>query len=255
MIEVKSLKKKFIKFETKKDKKEFYAVNDISFIANKGEIIGILGPNGAGKTTLLRMISGIMEPTEGTVSFDEMNYKKSEIDIKKSIAYLSGNTKIYHNISAYELLEMCAEFYGIKDNISKKIKEISNILEMDKFLYNRIENLSTGQTQRVNIARCLIHNPDYYILDEATSGLDIISSQIILDFIKNEKQKGKTILYSTHYMEEAENICDRVIMINGGKVINAGTPNEIKNITGTTNLRDAFFRLIEVNNNGGQHEE
>ena len=115
---------------------------------------------------------------------------------------------------------------------------------MDQFLYNKIENLSTGQTQKVNIARCLIHNPKYYILDEATTGLDIISSQIILDFIKKEREKGKTIIYSTHYMEEAENICDRVIMINKGRIIKSGTPSDIKKDTNTTNLRDAFFAMI-----------
>ena len=115
---------------------------------------------------------------------------------------------------------------------------------MEGFLYGKIANLSTGQTQRVNIARCLVHNPKYYILDEATTGLDIISSQIILDFIKEEKKKGKTILYSTHYMEEAENICDKVIMINKGVVIKTGTPDEIKRDTNTTNLRDSFFSLV-----------
>ena len=115
---------------------------------------------------------------------------------------------------------------------------------MDSFLYNRIENLSTGQMQRVNIARCLVHDPKYYILDEATSGLDIISSQIILEFIKKEREKGKTILYSTHYMEEAENICDRVVMIDQGIVIEEGTPKEILRRTKTSNLRDAFFTLI-----------
>lgn len=134
------------------------------------------------------------------------------------IAYLSGNTKIYGTISPYELLKMCAEIYDVPTSeIDTRIKEISKILNMDSFLYNRIEKLSTGQTQRVNIARCMIHNPKYYILDEATSGLDIITSQIILNFIKDEKEKGKTILYSTHYMEEAENICDKIIMINKGK--------------------------------------
>ena len=163
---------------------------------------------------------------------------------------MSGNTKIYNYFSTYELLEMCGDIYGVdRDVLEKRIKDISKRLEMDDFLYNRIENLSTGQTQRVNIARCLIHDPKYYILDEATSGLDIISSQIILDFIKEEKKKGKTILYSTHYMEEAENICDRVIMINKGVVIKEGTPDEVRKDTKTSNLRDAFFKLI-----GGKHE-
>ena len=140
---------------------------------------------------------------------------------------------------------MCALIYDVpKDKIEDRIKEISKILNIDSFLYNKIANLSTGQTQRVNIARCLIHDPKYYILDEATTGLDIISSQIILDFIKQEKSRGKTVLYSTHYMEEAENICDRVIMINKGEVINSGTPDKIRKDTNTTNLRDAFFAMV-----------
>lgn len=250
MIKVNDLKKKFVKQKNKKEKMEFYAVNGVSFEANEGEIVGILGPNGAGKTTLLRMVAGIMNPTSGDVQFDDMNYKRDEIKIKKSLAYLSGNTKIYNSISPYELLRMCAEFYEVKkDEIDNRIQEISRILEMDKFLYSRIGNLSTGQTQRVNIARCLIHDPKYYILDEATSGLDIISSQIILDFMKSEKKKGKCVLYSTHYMEEAENICDRVIMINHGNIIKEGTPAEIRKATKTSNLRDAFFALIGSDNN------
>lgn len=251
MLKVENLKKKFIRYNAKKQKEEFYADNGISFEAHEGEIIGILGPNGAGKTTLLRMIAGILEPTEGTIEFDNLNYSKNEIEIKKNIAYLSGNTKIYNTLTPYELLKMCAEIYEVdKKTIDKRIKSIAKELDMESFLYNRIANLSTGQTQRVNIARCLVHNPKYYILDEATSGLDIISSQVILDFIKKEKQKGKTILYSTHYMEEAENICDYVIMINKGIIIKEGTPEEIKNSTKKTNLRDAFFALI-----GGKEDE
>ena len=245
MIKVDNLKKKFIRYKNKKEKEEFYADNGITFEANDGEIIGILGPNGAGKTTLLRMIAGILEPTEGSISFDGLNYKDNEIEIKQEIAYLSGNTKIYNTLSCYELLHMCADIYDVPEKqAEERIKDISKILNMDGFLYNKIGNLSTGQTQRTNIARCLVHNPKYYILDEATTGLDIISSQIILDFMKAEKQKNKTILYSTHYMEEAENICDRVIMINKGIVINEGTPEKIKEETNTTNLRDAFFKMI-----------
>lgn len=245
MLQAKDLKKKFVKINDKKERQEFYADNGISFKANKGEVVGILGPNGAGKTTLLRMIAGILEPTEGVIDFNGLNYEKDEISIKKKIAYLSGNTKIYRTLTTYELLKMCGDFYEVEKNkIEQRITEIAKLLEMDNFLHQRIENLSTGQMQRVNIARCLVHDPEYYILDEATSGLDIISSQIILDFIKEEKKKGKTILYSTHYMEEAENICDYVVMINKGVVMKEGTPEEIKKATKTTNLRDAFFALI-----------
>lgn len=250
MINVKNVTKKFIKTNKKKERQEFTAVDNLSFNVKEGEILGILGPNGAGKTTLLRMIAGIMTPNTGNITIDDLMYEKNETDIKKMIAYLSGNTKIYGTISPYELLKMCAEIYDVPaSEIDTRIKKISQILNMDAFLYNRIEKLSTGQTQRVNIARCMVHNPKYYILDEATSGLDIITSQIILNFIKSEKEKGKTILYSTHYMEEAENICDMIIMVNKGKIITTGTPEQIKKETKTTNLRDAFFTLV-----GDEHE-
>ena len=252
MIVVEHVTKNFERFNNKREKEEFFADNDISFQANDGEIIGILGPNGAGKTTLLRMIAGILEPTEGSITFDGMNYQNQEIEIKEKIAYLSGNTKLYETLTCYELLKMCCDIYNVeKEQEDRRIEEVAKVLKMESFLHNKIANLSTGQTQKVNIARCLVHDPKYYILDEATTGLDIISSQIILDFIKKERKKKKTILYSTHYMEEAENICDRVIMINKGKVIKSGTPEEIKKATKTTNLRDAFFALI----GGGLDEE
>lgn len=251
MIQVKHVTKQFIRNKNKHQKESFYADEDLTFDAKDGEIIGILGPNGAGKTTLLRMIAGILEPTSGTITFDGKKYQENEIEIKQNIAYLSGNTKLYDTLSCYELLKMCCDIYGISEQDSqKRIEKISKILKMEPFLYNKIANLSTGQTQKVNIARCFIHDPKYYILDEATTGLDIISSQIILDFIKKEKKRGKTILYSTHYMEEAENICDRVFMIHKGKMLRIGTPKEIKKETNTTNLRDAFFQLI-----GGASDE
>jgi len=245
MIEVKDIKKKFIKDMPGKKKEEFYANKGISFEAKEGEIVGILGPNGAGKTTLLRIIAGIMEPNSGNIIIDNMKYSNNDLDIKRKIAFLSGNTKLYKDISPVELLMMCGEYYDVdKKELNSRIEEIIDRFDMSFFKNQKISDLSTGQTQRVGIARCLVHNPKYYILDEPTSGLDIISSQVILDFIKEEKKNGKTILYSTHYMEEAENICDRVILIHKGKVIATGTPKEIEKDTKTTNLRDAFFSLI-----------
>ena len=245
MIEVKNVSKVFTKQVSKKEKKEFKADDNISFSAKEGEIVGILGPNGAGKTTLLRMIAGIMTPTSGDVIIDDLNYKKNPIEIKKKISFLSGNTKLYKDISPYELLKMCGEYYDMEASaIEERIKLISEQFNLEKFLHQKIGNLSTGQGQRVGIARCIIHDPKYYILDEATSGLDIISSQVILEFVKKERDNGKCILYSTHYMEEAENICDRVILVHEGKIIKTGTPDQIEKDTNTSNLRDAFFALI-----------
>lgn len=245
MIEVKNVSKEFTKKISPKETIKFLADNNISFTAKEGEVVGIIGPNGAGKTTLLRMIAGIMTPTTGTIELDGKSYKESSTEIKKTIAFLTGNTKLYKDISPYELLKMCGEYYDIpKEQLEKRIDDIIKRFNMENFKHQRIETLSTGQYQRTGISRCLIHNPKYYILDEPTSGLDVISSKVILDFVKEEKEKGKCILYSTHYMEEAENICDKIIMINKGQVISIGTPEEIRKKTKTTNLRDSFFALI-----------
>lgn len=248
MLKVENITKEFTKKTSEKETITFLANDNISFTAKPGEVVGILGPNGAGKTTLLRIIAGIMEPSKGTVTIDDKTYKKDSIEIKKEIAYLSGNTKIYKDISPYELLEMTASYYGLsKKEYQKKIKEISNKFNMTSFLHQRIGTLSTGQYQRTSISRCLIHNPKYYILDEPTSGLDVISSKTIIDFIKEMKKENKCILYSTHYMEEAENICDKIVMINKGKIIIEGNKEEIFRKTKTTNLRDSFFALVGDN--------
>lgn len=245
MLEVRNVTKKFVKKNKNNQSEEFLADNNISFTAKEGEVVGIIGPNGAGKTTLLRMIAGIMEPTSGEVLIDNKTHQEDMIGIKKKIAFLSGNTKLYKDISPYELLEMTGSYYEVdKKTLEKRIKAIVKKFNMESFIHQKIATLSTGQYQRTSIARCLVHNPEYYILDEATSGLDVISSKSILDFIKEVKEENKCIIYSTHYMEEAENICDKIVMINKGKVIAQGTPTEICKKTKTTNLRDSFFALI-----------
>lgn len=248
MIIIDNISKKFLKTNNKKTS-EFYAVNNISLNIEEGKIYGILGQNGAGKTTLLRMIAGIMTPTSGSVTIDGLNYQDNAEEIKKDLAFLSGNTKLYENITPKELLSIFGQIYGInKKDLNSRITKISNLLDMKDFIDSKIGNLSTGQIQRTNIARCFLHDPKYYILDEATTGLDVMSSQIIIDFIKEEKKRGKTIIYSTHYMEEAENICDEIMFINKGKEIIKTTPEKAKKITKTSNLRDAFFKLIGGNN-------
>ncbi len=249
MIEIKNITKSFTKQTNKKEYTTFLADNNITFEAKEGEVVGILGPNGAGKTTLLRMISGIMKPDKGTITIDNMTYQNNNEKIKKIIAFMSGNTKLYKDISPYELLKMCGAYYQVpQQELEQIIQNIIKRFNMETFAHQRIENLSTGQYQRTCIARCLVHNPKYYILDEATSGLDVISSKTILDFINEEKAKGKCILYSTHYMEEAENICDRLILINKGQIIASGTSKQILKETKTTNIRDAFLKIIGENN-------
>lgn len=251
MIQTNQICKVFRRTE-KKDKKEivrdFYAVDHISLIANPGEVLGILGPNGAGKTTLLRMMGNLMEPSEGSVVICDATGQElsNTIDKKKQIGYLSGNTKLYNRFSIREILLLLGNVYQIeKEELQNRINEIIEVLALESFVDNRIEKLSTGQTQRANIARCLIHSPQIYIFDEPTLGLDIISSDAIIEFMKKEREKGKTILYSTHYMEEAQYLCDRIAMMYQGKIIANGTPTELMDRTNTNNLRDTFHKLVE----------
>lgn len=234
--------KKPIKF-----KEEFLAVDDISLSVKKGEIVGILGPNGAGKTTLLRMLGGIIVPQTGTIQIGDLNYQDHKYLIKEKIGYLSGNTKLYVRFTPYELLSNFGSIFGIpKDVLEAKIETISQMLEMTEFLHSRIEHLSTGQTQRTNIARCLIHSPSLYILDEPTLGLDVVSSKNIIDFMLNEKTNGNSVLYSTHYMEEAEYICDRIIMLHRGKILAQGDVNQLKTEYNVRNLRELFFLIADI---------
>ncbi|MHC1748652.1 MAG: ABC transporter ATP-binding protein [Cellulosilyticaceae bacterium] len=239
------VKKKLFKTKSSTKKEDFLAVNRVSFNVKEGEIFGVLGPNGAGKTTLLRMLGGILTPTQGEITIAGRPLEEDRNDAKKQIGYLSGNTKLYGRISPRELLQLCGRLYEMDEKeIAKASEEIFKALDMNGFADNRIERLSTGQAQRTSIARCLVHSPKIYIFDEPTLGLDVISSHNIIEFMKNEKEKGKTVLYSTHYMEEAETLCDRIMMIHKGEIIALGKTEELKEQTKTNNLRDAFIALV-----------
>ncbi len=247
MLKAENLIKTFEKNEKHGKKISFNAVDNISFEANEGEIVGVLGPNGAGKTTLLRMLGSLMKPTSGQVSiWSEGQLIEGEKNIKKKIGYLSGNTKLYGRLTTRELLGILGNIYGISEkNIKERTEEICEILNMSDFIDNRIEKLSTGQTQRASISRCLIHKPDIYIFDEPTLGLDIMSSSAIVEFMKEEQKKGRTVIYSTHYMEEAEFLCDRIILINEGRVVRQGSLDEMRRSEGLESLRDIFTTLIK----------
>lgn len=224
----------------------FFAINNFNCKVAKGEIVGILGPNGAGKTTLLRMIGGILSPTTGNILINGYNTKIDMFNVKKNIGYISDNTKLYGKLTPRELLKFFGKLYGMNsEEINISINKIVKIIDINDFIDNKIEKLSTGQKQRTSIARCLIHSPEVYIFDEPTLGLDVLSSRSIINFMKSERNNNKTILYSTHYMEEAETICDRIVMIYKGSILAEGTSEELKKLTKTTNLRDAFVKLLD----------
>lgn len=252
MIKADNLCKKFersVKQGRKTKKEEFYAVDHVSLRAGEGEIIGILGPNGAGKTTFLRMLGMLMTPTEGEVTVLDGEGRVIEDAVKKkaAIGYLSGNTKMYPRFSIREYMEFLGELYGFsKQRTQERIREIVEILGMEAFADNRIGRLSTGQLQRASIARCLFADPDIYILDEPTLGLDILSADAIIKFMKKQKEQGKTVLYSTHYLEEAQFLCDYIYMILDGRIRAEGTPSGLMEQTGTDSLRDAFHAVCDA---------
>lgn len=255
MIEAINLCKEFersIRDGRRTKKESFLAVDHISLQANPGEIIGILGPNGAGKTTLLRMLGMLMTPTGGNVRLTDNDGKKitDHTAQKAAIGYLSGNTKLYPRFSIREYLEFLGDLYGFsKEKTNERISEIFQVLNMESFGDNRIEKLSTGQMQRASIARCLMPDPTVYILDEPTLGLDILSADAVIHFMKEQKARGKTVLYSTHYLEEAQFLCDRIYMIMDGRVVAEGTPAALMERTETGNLREAFHKIYEQRQN------
>lgn len=256
MIEAVNLCKEFqrnVRNGKKMKRESFLAVDHVSLRAGEGEIIGILGPNGAGKTTLLRMLGMLMTPTQGQVLIrNEEGKEIRDITKKKAaIGYLSGNTKLYPRFSIREYLRFLGEIYGLEQaQIEERTREIFRVLDMEGFGDNRIEKLSTGQTQRASIARCLMVDPKLYILDEPTLGLDILSADSIIRFMRQQKEQGKTVLYSTHYLEEAEILCDRIYMICGGRIVAEGTPRSLVSRTGTENLRGAFHAIYEAAEGG-----
>lgn len=222
------------------------AVRGASFEVGAGEIFGLLGPNGAGKTTLLRMLGTIITPTSGECWIEDLAASTDPQRARAKIGFLSGNTKLYGRLTAAEVLRYFGRLHGMSDeSIAERTRELTDMLDMGAFLDQRCETLSTGQTQRVSIARVILHDPPVLILDEPTLGLDIMTSRTIIDFIKDARERGRSIIFSTHYMTEAEALCDRVALIFDGEILALGTKEEIYALTNTSNLQDAFLSIVD----------
>lgn len=238
MILVKNLNKKFGNFK---------AVNNVSFEVKAGEVFGLLGPNGAGKTTTLRMIAGLITPDEGEIEVYGKSSKEL-IELKKKLGFLTGSTALYGRLTPIEILNYFGTLNSMENEHKKKrIEELVKIFQLEEFKNRWCQKLSTGQKQRVSIARTILHDPPVLIFDEPTSGLDIISGQIILDFIKEVKEAGKTIIFSTHNMSEASYLCDKLALIYKGSIIASGTIEELKKLSGENNLREVFLTLLKRN--------
>ncbi len=224
-------------------------VKNATFSVEPGEIFGLLGPNGAGKTTLLRMLGTIIVPTSGYCWIAGVRTDQNPDAVRQHIGFLSGNTKLYGRLTAREELRYFGDLHGLpRDRIRQRTEELAEILDMGEFIDRRCDTLSTGQSQKVSIARVLLHDPEVLILDEPTTGLDIMTCQTILSFIRHAKHYGRSILFSTHYMTEAEILCDRLAFIYKGEILATGTKESLYEKTDTTNLTDAFVSLVNAAN-------
>lgn len=222
------------------------AVRPMSFQIDKGEVFGLLGPNGAGKTTLLRMLATIITPDSGTAKINNLELKTHANEIKKSIGFISGNTRLYGRLTPRELMSYFGALYEMTpQQVNDRMEQIFSLLGMEEFVDQRIEKLSTGQTQKTSIARCILHDPPIFIFDEPTLGLDVLTSRTIIDFIRTAAQRGKTIILSTHYMEEAELLCQRIALIHLGKILATDTLAGFQQLTGKKHLADIFIDFIE----------
>ena len=242
MLQVNNLTKKF------KDK---IAVNNISFNVSPGEIVGLLGENGAGKTTTLRMISTMLKISDGEVIVNEYNAAKEPEKVRSEVGILfGGDVGLYERLTGRENIKYFADLYGIKkDEANKKIDELAKSFQMEDYINKPVGKYSRGMKQKISIARSIIHTPSVMLFDEPTTGLDVSASRVVQDFILKCKEEGKTILFSSHSMKEVEKLCDRVVIINKGTLLENFTIPELKEKYNNNDLEEVFLSLIGGNIN------
>lgn len=218
MIEIKNLTKKFT---------SNVALDNITFSVKRGEVLGFLGPNGAGKTTCMKIITSFWAPTSGTVEVNGLDVQENSLATREKIGYLPETVPLYDDMRVYEYLKFIADIRGLdKANIKNRIKEVIGICSLQKVIRQPIEELSKGFRQRLGLAQAIMHDPKILILDEPTTGLDPNQIVEIRNLIK-ELGKEKTVIFSTHILSEVSATCDRVIIINNGKIVGEGTPDEL----------------------------
>jgi len=224
LIEVKNLSKKY---------NEHLAVDNISFDVKEGEIFGLLGPNGAGKSTTISMLSCLLEPTSGDAFIDEKSIKKEPMGVKKVIGLIPQEIALYPTLSAKENLYFWGKMYGLSGSlIKKRVKEILEIVGLADRAKERVDTYSGGMKRRINIAAGLIHRPKVIMLDEPTVGIDPQTRINILEMVTNLNKLGMTIIYTSHYMEEVEMLCNQIAIMDEGKIIAKGTLNELRLLVG-----------------------
>src|SRR5229473_3779309 len=242
MIEARGLSKRF------HDKKrgEIRAVDNVSFTCQPGKIYGLLGANGAGKTTTLRMLATILEPTGGTALICGYDIVEQPEKVRASVGFLSTATALYPRLTAQEIVEYFGRLNGLDEpTLKERVDGIFNRLDMNEFRDRRCDKLSTGMKQKTSIARTLIHDPPVMIFDEPTNGLDIMTARTITAFIRECRERGKTVIFSTHVMSEAEKLCDTIGIIHDGRLLAEGTLAELRARYGPGDLEDIFVRIVD----------
>ena len=256
MIETKQLAKKFKVENPKKlseqEKKDprlkgrfFHSVQNVNFICDTGQVLGLLGPNGAGKTTTLRLLSSALKPDSGSILIDGVDVLANPVIARQKIGFLSGSTGLYGRLSGRENIEYFGKLHGMsKSAIHQKIEELAQLLDLYSFLDRRCENYSTGMKQRVSIARAVVHSPKVVVLDEPTTGLDIMATQTVLEFIRTLKKQQIPVIFSTHHLDEVNELCDTVTVIDEGKTKYNGDLHSFRALSNGS-LHNSFMTSIE----------
>jgi sodium transport system ATP-binding protein len=241
MIEVRNLSKHF------RDKKrgEIRAVNGVSFSCQPGQIYGLLGANGAGKTTTLRMLATILEPSAGTAVVCGHDVVDHPERVRANVGFLSTATALYPRLTARELVQYFGRLNGLSEAVLKqRVDKIFDRLDMNGFRDRRCDKLSTGMKQKTSIARTLVHDPAVMIFDEPTLGLDIMTARTITAFIRECRDLGKTVIFSTHIMSEVEKLCDVIGIIQGGKLLTEGSLDDLRARYGERDLEEIFVKVV-----------
>lgn len=241
MIEVLNLSKEF---------KKIKAVNSISFKVNSGEIVGLLGENGAGKTTTLRMLATMLRPTAGTALVNGYDIIKEQNKVRGQIGILfGGEVGLYDRLTARENIRYFAELNGMsKKETEESIDYLVKILDMSEYIDRRVGKFSRGMKQKVAIARSIVHKPTVMLFDEPTAGLDVSASRIVQDFILKCKEDNKAIIFSSHSMGEVERLCDRIVIIHKGEILEEGTVDSLKKKYNNESMEDIFMALVGERN-------
>jgi sodium transport system ATP-binding protein len=226
----------------------YEAVRELSLSVAAGEIYGLLGPNGAGKTTTLRILAGLLAPTAGSARVAGVDVAAAPREAQRRLGFLTGSTGLYGRLTGREVLQYFGALFGLSaDARARRIDELARVLDAGDLLDRRCEALSTGQRQRLSVARAVLHDPPVLILDEPTAGLDVLAGRFLRDHVRSERDQGKAVVFSTHYLAEAELLCDRIGLLHRGRLLAEGSPAELRaRAGGASSLEEAFLRLVEL---------